>query len=151
MMKKILMTIFVALSVLSCGVSQNSERSMPSTSRSSGYELGSNKRLYGQVFQTINNHQALAEISSLDYKSYRSIDKLLVYVVTPSGCKEYFFDKLTIDGNYIFIGTHKYKTVNRDFDQYKTVPVFVEKRYYIKGMEWNDWYERIDTPEVSEI
>ena len=80
-----------------------------------------------------------------------SYDRLLVYVVTPSSCKEYFFDKLAIRGVFIFLGTHQYQTVNREYDQFKTVPVFVEKRYYIQGMEWDDRLERIEMPDTSEI
>ena len=124
---------------------------MPTTNSSGAYELGSSKRIIGEVFQTISNHQALVDVKSLEFKVYDYINRPLVYIVTPSDSKEYFFDKLSINGSYIFIGTHKYKTVNRDYDQYKTVPVFVEKKYYVKGMEWNDWYERIDIPDASEI
>lgn len=151
MMKRILTALFAALSVLSCGTFQNTERNMPTTNRSGGYELGSSKKISGTVFQTITNHQALVDVKSIDYKPYDLSERPLVYIVSPSDCKEYFFDKLAINGNYIFIGTHKYKTVNRDFDQFKTVPVFIEKKYYVKGMEWNDWYETINTPDASEI
>ncbi len=150
-MKRILTTLFAALSVLSCGTLQNTERNMPTTNRGDRYVLGSNKRIIGTVFQTISNHQALVEVKSLDQKVFDLSDRLLIYMVAPSDCKEYFFDKLAIKGNYIFIGTHTYQTVNRDFDEFKTVPVFIEKKYYIKGMEWNDRDKRIDTPDALEI
>ena len=139
---RVLSISLVLLSLFSCGTVRKVQEYTPSR----GYELGSSKRLNGHVFQTINNHQALVELTALDNKPYSSYDKPLVYIVTPSSSKEYYFDKLAIRGVYYFIGTHRYKTVNKDFDQFKTVPVFVEKKYYVEGMEWNDWYERIDTP-----
>lgn len=131
MFKKLLVTLFVTLSVISCGTAYNTESSITN----GNYEIGSTKYLSGKVFQTITRHQALVELSNGP----------LVYVVTPSDCEEYLFDDLSIKGYYIFIGTHKYKTIKKDYDLYKTVPVFIHKDYYIKGMEWNDWYEKIDT------
>ena len=141
---KVLSIVFLSLSAISCGALIKSiERG--SQPHSAPLVVGDSQRINGVVYQTINSHQALVELNSSSY------DRLLVYVVTPSSCKEYFFDKLAIRGVFIFLGTHQYQTVNREYDQFKTVPVFVEKRYYIQGMEWDDRLERIEMPETSEI
>lgn len=138
---KFMSAALLFLAFVSCGAVKKAGEYTPSKS----YELGSTKWINGQVFQTINNHQALVEIKTSSY------DRPLIFIVTPNNSKEYFFDNLDIRGQYVFIGTHRYKTVNRDFDQYKTVPVFIEKKYYKDGMEWDDWYERITEPETTNI
>lgn len=127
-----LISITVLLFALaSCGITS----SVGSLSLSGKYEIGSKKWISGYVFQTINKHEALVETGDVD-----------VYIVTPSNSKEFLFDELQVGAYYIFVGTHQYKTVNKEFVQYKTVPVFVEKRYYIKGMEWDDLNKTLITP-----
>lgn len=138
---KVLAAALFSVVLVSCGSVKKSHEFSPSR----GFQLGSSKWINGEVFQTINKHQALVSLYS------SSVDRPLVYIVMPDSSKEYYFDKLAIRGDYIFIGTHQYKTVNRDFDQFKTVPVFISKKFYVPGMEWDDWYEKIKTTEPTSI
>lgn len=137
---RIISAICISLAFVSCGTINSVPVNNTSTSSSSnGYVLGSGKWLRGTVFQTISKHQALVQIPT----SSSSYDKMMVLVVTPDSSKEYFFDDLAINGQYIFIGTCKYQT-KAEFS--KTVPVYIEKKYYVEGMEWDDWLAKIKTP-----
>lgn len=99
--------------------------------------MGSTKRLSGKVFQTINQRQALVKINTQSYET------ILVLLVLPENSKEYLFDDLAVEGQYVFIGTYKYTT---NSGMQKTVPVYVEKKNYVPGMEWDDLFKRIKTP-----
>lgn len=131
-----LLSAFMALAFVSCGT-MNTASTNYSTSTSSGYELGSTRRLSGKVIQTISRHQALVWINTQSYEA------TLVFLVLPDDSKEYLFDDLGINGYYVFIGTYRYTT---NADTQKTVPVYVEKKNYVSGMEWDDLFKRIKTP-----
>ena len=126
----------MALAFVSCGT-MNTAGTNYSTSTGGGYELGSTRRLSGKVFQTISRHQALVWINTQSYEA------TLVFLVLPDDSKEYLFDDLGINGYYVFIGTYRYTT---NADTQKTVPVYVEKKNYVSGMEWDDLFKRIKTP-----
>ena len=131
-----LLSALMTLAFVSCGT-MNTASTNYSTSTSSGYELGSTKRLSGKVFQTINQRQALVKINTQSYET------ILVLLVLPENSKEYLFDDLAVEGQYVFIGTYKYTT---NSGMQKTVPVYVEKKNYVPGMEWDDLFKRIKTP-----
>ena len=119
-MKRIIkfLPILLLLVFYSCGTA---------TKATYGFKIGDSKRIYGKVFQTIDRHQALVENNDI-----------LVYVITPADCKVFFYDNMMVRGNFVFIGTYRYKTAVKEYDKYKTVPVFIEKKYYYPGLEWSE-------------
>lgn len=123
-----IVVVFLGLCLVSCGVSISSRRSGDSS-----YKTGKTMFLSGKVLQTLDQHHALVSL----VKSNRAdgvMPSSTVFVVKPVDCDNYFFDGLPIRGNYVFIGIFQYKNVKKE---YRTIPVFIEAKYYIEGMEWN--------------
>lgn len=134
----ILCTIIVSLAIIACGTINSVPANNTSTkSTTNDNVLGRVKMISGTVFQTYDRHQALVRITT------SSSTLALVLVVMPDSSNEFFYDDLAINGQHIFIGTHTYKTKG---DYYKTVPVYIKKKYYVEGMEWDDLLGRISTP-----
>lgn len=120
---------FWGLCLVSCGVSRSSGRSGDSS-----YKTGKTMFLSGKVLQTLDQRHALVSLARVGMAGGAMSEASTVFVLKPEDCDSFFFDGLRVRGNYVFIGIFQYRNARKE---YRTIPVFIEAKYYIEGMEWN--------------